>query len=56
LVVPTITFGLGATLEDDVFVDAHPAAVIAANAIERGERCLTREPGIGNRESKTEGW
>jgi len=40
-------FGDGA-VEDDVDDDAHAAAAAAANAIERGERCLTR--GIGNRE------
>jgi hypothetical protein len=40
-------FGEGAALEDDDFVEAHPAAVAAANAIARWERCLTRESGIG---------
>jgi hypothetical protein len=47
-------FGDGAA-DGDELVDAHPAAVIRATAIDRGERCLTRESGIGNRESKTAG-
>jgi len=45
-------FGDGA-VEDDVLLDAHPDAAIAATANEKEERRFTRESGIGNRESET---
>src|SRR5262245_54104624 len=50
LVVLTVMFGDGAEEDDGVFVEAQPTAVSATQAIATGERCLTRESGIGNRE------
>jgi hypothetical protein len=47
-------FGDGA-VEDDVLLDAHPDAAIAATANEKEERRFTRESGIGNRNRRETG-